>query len=84
MLWLVMRMSCGLPTSGGNWLSALALFVYADGYSFAYVSLPAAIRCTTALWCWTFKWVGLSMTLSPEFVKPSLSEGECLVKFLAG
>lgn len=29
-------------TGGGNWLSALALFVYAAGFSFAYVSLPAA------------------------------------------
>ncbi len=26
----------------GNWLSALALFVYAAGFSFAYLSLPAA------------------------------------------
>lgn len=29
-------------TGGGNWLSALALFVYAAGFSFAYISLPAA------------------------------------------
>lgn len=29
-------------TSGGNWLSALALFAYAAGFSFAYISLPAA------------------------------------------
>ena len=27
---------------GGNWLSALALFAYAAGFSLAYVSLPAA------------------------------------------
>lgn len=27
---------------GGNWLSALALFVYAAGFSFAYISLTAA------------------------------------------
>ena len=27
---------------GGNWLSALALFAYAAGFSFAYVGLPAA------------------------------------------
>lgn len=27
---------------GGNWLSALALFVYAAGFSFAYLSLTAA------------------------------------------
>jgi drug/metabolite transporter (DMT)-like permease len=42
MLWLVARMSRGAPAGRGNWLSALALFVYAAGFSFAYVSLPAA------------------------------------------
>ncbi|MEO6203198.1 MAG: EamA family transporter, partial [Nitrospirales bacterium] len=39
MLWLVVQMSRGTPTGGGNWLSAWALFVYAAGFSFAYVSL---------------------------------------------
>ena len=28
--------------SGGNWPSAVALFAYAAGFSFAYISLPAA------------------------------------------
>jgi len=42
MLWLVVRMRRGTHPSGGNWLSAIALFVYAAGFSFAYVSLPAA------------------------------------------
>lgn len=41
MLWLVVRTSRGTHTGGGNWLSALALFVYAAGFSFAYVILPA-------------------------------------------
>ncbi len=42
MLWLLVRMRRGLSTGGGNWLSALALFLYAAAFSFAYVSLPAA------------------------------------------
>src|SRR5882672_9175971 len=42
MLWLVVRMSRATHTGRGNWLSAFALFVYAAGFSFAYVSLPAA------------------------------------------
>ena len=42
MLWLVARMGRGTLTGRGNWLSAFALFVYAAGFSFAYVSLPAA------------------------------------------
>ena len=41
-LWLVVRVRGGAPAGGGNWLSALALFAYAAGFSFAYVSLPAA------------------------------------------
>ena len=42
MLWLVVRIRNGAQTGGGNWLSASALFVYAAGFSFAYISLPAA------------------------------------------
>lgn len=30
------------PTTGGNWLSALALFVYAACFSFAYINLSTA------------------------------------------
>lgn len=42
MLWLIVRMRDGKNAGNGNWLSALALFVYAAGFSFAYVSLPAS------------------------------------------
>lgn len=42
MLWLVVRIRQGVFTGHGNWLSAFALFAYAAGFSFAYVSLPAA------------------------------------------
>lgn len=42
MLWLLVRMGRSTLPGGGNWLSALALFVYAAGFSFAYGSLPAA------------------------------------------
>lgn len=42
-LWLVVRLR-GLPGRlDGNWPSALALFIYAAGFSFAYVRLPAAV-----------------------------------------
>jgi drug/metabolite transporter (DMT)-like permease len=41
-LWLVVRFRGGHSSAAGNWLSALALFAYAAGFSFAYVSLPAA------------------------------------------
>ena len=48
MLWLVVtlkrraHLSAMVKPRGGNWPSALALFVYAAGFSFAYVRLPAA------------------------------------------
>jgi len=42
MLWLLVRMRRTPPGGKGNWLSAVALFIYAAGFSFAYVSLPAA------------------------------------------
>jgi drug/metabolite transporter (DMT)-like permease len=39
MLWLVVRMRGG--AGAGNWLSGLALFAYAAGFSYAYLSLSA-------------------------------------------
>lgn len=41
-LWLIARGFRRERTGGGNWLSALALFAYAAGFSFAYLSLTAA------------------------------------------
>jgi drug/metabolite transporter (DMT)-like permease len=41
-LWLVVRVKGGNATGRGNWLSSLALFVYAIGFSLAYVTLPLA------------------------------------------
>ncbi len=42
MLALVVRCRRNSSVGGGNWPSALALFAYAAGFSFAYVSLSAA------------------------------------------
>lgn len=42
MLWLVVGLRAGTTVGTGNWLSAVALFAYAAGFSFAYVSLSAA------------------------------------------
>jgi drug/metabolite transporter (DMT)-like permease len=41
-LWLIVRFARTGRTGAGNWWSALALFVYAAGFSLAYVSLSAA------------------------------------------
>ncbi len=41
-LWLIVKMRQDTPAGRGNWWSAFALFAYAAGFSFAYISLPAA------------------------------------------
>ena len=41
-LWLILRMRGSTHSAAGSWHSALALFIYAAGFSFAYVSLPVA------------------------------------------
>jgi len=43
MLWLIVSIRRGQQKGSGNWPSACALFAYAAGFSFAYVSLPASI-----------------------------------------
>lgn len=40
-LWLLLRTRGDRRSGDGNWISALALFVYAAAFSFAYLSLPA-------------------------------------------
>ncbi|MEY4911301.1 MAG: hypothetical protein RL761_964, partial [Pseudomonadota bacterium] len=42
MLFLIVKLRRKTVMGQGNWLSAFALFVYAAGFSFAYVSLTAA------------------------------------------
>lgn len=41
-LGVIVRMRHGLQAGDGNWPSAVALFVYAAAFSFAYLSLPAS------------------------------------------
>lgn len=41
-LWILVVVRGGVRSGEGNWLSALALFAYAAGFSFAYLQLSAA------------------------------------------
>lgn len=43
MLWVLVLLRGGVRPGSGNWLSALALFAYAAGFSFSYVHLTAAV-----------------------------------------
>jgi drug/metabolite transporter (DMT)-like permease len=58
-LWLLIKLRRASWTNAGNWLSALALFVYAAAFSFAYKTLSAgtgalllfgAVQATMILW----------------------------------
>ena len=58
-LWLIVIASKQAPAKAGSWFSALALFVYAAGFSFAYLSLSAgtgalllfgAVQATMIIW----------------------------------
>lgn len=40
-LWMIVRLRAGTQQLTGTWFSALALFAYAAGFSFAYLSLSA-------------------------------------------
>jgi drug/metabolite transporter (DMT)-like permease len=77
MLWLLGRARSDATAGKGNWLSALALFGYAAGFSFAYTTLTAAtgalllfgaVQVTMIGWgVWagerltTMQWLGLSL-----------------------
>jgi len=58
-LWLIVRLRGRSLEKAGSWISALALFAYAAGFSFAYLSLPAgtgalllfgAVQATMIIW----------------------------------
>lgn len=60
-LWLLLRLSPTRRASSGDWLSALALFVYAASFSFAYINLDAgagalllfgAVQLSMLTWGW--------------------------------
>ena len=58
-LWLIVRIRGRSIAKAGSWVSAFALFAYAAGFSFAYLSLPAgtgalllfgAVQATMIFW----------------------------------
>ncbi|WP_019594423.1 DMT family transporter [Thioalkalivibrio sp. ALM2T] len=79
-LWLIVRAQPALPEGRGTWGSAVALFVYAIAFSFAYIALTAAtgalllfgaVQVTMVSWYLatgerlTFRqWTGFSLALA--------------------
>jgi drug/metabolite transporter (DMT)-like permease len=72
MLWLVTRMSRGIHTGRGNWLSAFALFVYAAGFSFAYASLSAATGALLLFGAVQATMIGRGIWAGERLLRPQL------------
>jgi drug/metabolite transporter (DMT)-like permease len=71
-LWLIVRRRAVSVRTGGNWPSALALFAFAVGHTFGYVSVPAGAG--TLLFCGTVQasmifpalWAGERLGMRPS------------------
>jgi drug/metabolite transporter (DMT)-like permease len=73
MLWLVVRLNRRTQTGRGNWLSALALFVYAAGFSYAYVSLPAAAGALLLFGAVQATMIGHGLWAGERLLKPQIA-----------
>ncbi len=71
-LWLVVRMRRGAYTGRGNWLSASALFAYAAGFSFAYMSLSAATGALLLFGAVQATMIGYGVWAGERLRKPQL------------
>lgn len=71
-LWIVVRAQRGAQTGSGTWLSALALFVYAAGFSFAYVSLPASTGALLLFGAVQATMIGRGIWMGERLRKPQL------------
>jgi drug/metabolite transporter (DMT)-like permease len=69
-LWLVVRIRDGAQVGEGSWLSAIALFVYAAAFSFAYVSLPAATGALLLFGAVQATMIGRGLWLGERLTKP--------------
>jgi len=72
-LWLVTQVSRHTHSGSGNWLSAFALFVYAAGFSFAYVSLPAGSGALLLFGAVQATMIGHGIWSGERFRRPQLA-----------
>ena len=75
-LWLVGRAQsrgASARSGAGNWLSALALFAYAAGFSFAYVSLPAGTGALLLFGAVQATMIGHGLARGERFRPPQLA-----------
>lgn len=72
MLWFVVRIKRGSTSGNGTWYSAFALFVYAAGFSFAYVSLPAGSGALLLFGAVQVTMIGHGIWAGERLVKPQV------------
>jgi drug/metabolite transporter (DMT)-like permease len=73
MLYLLVRISKAGESGHGNWLSSLALFAYAAGFSFAYLSLPAATGALLLFGAVQATMIGYGLWAGERFLKVQLA-----------
>lgn len=72
MLWLVVLIRQGKYTGGGGWLSAFALFAYAAGFSFAYLSLSTATGALLLFGAVQATMIGYGIWVGERLLKPQI------------
>jgi drug/metabolite transporter (DMT)-like permease len=72
-LWLIVWVRHGQAMAGGNWWSALALFGYAAGFSFAYIHLPAATGALLLFGAVQATMIGYGLARGERFRRPQLA-----------
>ena len=72
MLWLIVRVHRDVGKGRGNTLSAVALFVYAAGFSFAYISLSAATGALLLFGAVQATMIGYGLWVGERFDKRQL------------
>lgn len=73
-LWLLISIrATGSSTGKGSWMSALALFVYAAGFSYAYISLPAGTGALLLFGAVQVTMIGYGLWCGERLRKPQLA-----------
>jgi drug/metabolite transporter (DMT)-like permease len=84
MLWLVVQMRSGAPSGRGSWVSAFALFGYAAGFSFAYVTLPAGTGALLLFGAVQATMIGYGLFMGERLGKRQLLGLMCALAGLVG
>ncbi|MEA3118603.1 MAG: hypothetical protein QOI13_1873 [Paraburkholderia sp.] len=80
----IVRLEGGSIRGAGNWPSALALFAYATGFSFAYVSLPASTGALLLFGAVQMTMIGYGIRVGERFTPRQWIGSACAMAGLVG